>query len=146
MGLTVNAILAFGVAFEGEDLPDALAFLAEPEFNFDDWIAEAAGLPEWSGEMTEAENDRYWERKRRIVEACPVEHELHTEFGDEAGHILAVRGSLITAYWGRPVNLDLDLIVPPEDAVRAFRDWCARHGVPIDGDDPRWIMASVYAW
>jgi len=135
MGVSTDAILTFGI-----DLNDELpAFLTNAETeeehdDLDDFLAHEAGLTDWRAEG-------HYEKKRALVESCPVEIVRHCS-GEYTMYILAVRGTVRTAYRGHLTEIDpTSLVVSPEKIV-SFKKWCEDHGVEYQ--EPKWFLVSFW--
>lgn len=143
MGQSTDAqiCLGFSVGDEGDELSDVfpnLALEGDDESDFEEAIALAGGMEPW----TSAEDGRapdYYERKRAIIDACPVELIMHCS-GDYPMWILSLRGSFVRACRGQVVDIDLPRM--EESDVAKFKEWCASNGV--EWKEPKWLLTSLW--
>lgn len=133
MGTSTDGILAYGVALHDYDECgiEELPFM-EGHDDFDDLIAQLAGLPEYG------EEGHSWDKKREAVEAFPLELVRHCS-GDYPNWILAVRGTVKTARRGYPVALNGSLPTIPKEGITALNEWCEKYGIEKVWD---WYLCS----
>ena len=143
MGVSTDAILAFGFDLGLEDEPPA--FLQQegedaPSLDFEEFIQQEAGIqyPHGFGYGT-PEYDAYYQAKKAAIEACPVDLIMHCSH-EYPMYFLAVRGTESKAYRGSPTKVEAAPIEPAQ--VQAMREWCGAHG--IEWQEPAWHIFSMW--
>lgn len=141
MSQSTDAILAFGFNLTDEDESLAELFSIEDddgEFEFDEWIAQRAGVSYRSG-MSPEEYGAYSAAKDRALAECPVE--VVTHCSDEYRmHFLALRGTVTTANRGYPKAVTT--WTPEQARIDAMKAFCEEHG--LDWQAPGWHLFSYW--
>jgi hypothetical protein len=135
MGVSTNAILAFGINL-GEDLPEAMRIDDDDDcFDYDEWLQKRFGM-EW----TEDRPKDFWEKFNEARDAFPVDLISHCS-GDYPEYFLAVRGTDTTARRGCPEVIEaLPAIESADiDALKAFCD-----EIGIEWEEPKWHLFSIW--
>lgn len=134
MGTSTDGILVFGFDIGVEDEQPLENILGEGE-EFDDFIADEAGIEQWS-ENVSAD---YWQRRKIAIKSCPVELVTHCSYNYPM-YILAVRGTQLTASRGYPeevISLHVD-----QEKIDSAKNWCETHG--IEWQEPKWLLCSLW--
>lgn len=140
MGVSTNAILAFGFDL-GEELPRSLHDPdSEERFDFLEFIRREAGLEPYQagGDIT-----AYLKASDDLEAAFPVDIVEHCSAGCPM-YFLAFRGTVQIARRGYPekvMNMHADPILVTAK-VEAFRAFCDKHG--IEGRAPKWHLFSYW--
>lgn len=143
MGCSTNAILAFGIDL-GDEYPYSMRDEDDDHIDFEDYVAELLGLTgHWK-------DPGYFERKKALLEQCPVELEIHCS-GDYACYALVLKGKTTTAYRGHPKTIDPATMIVTEEEIKTFKEWCVKLGIdqaedpddpPLELDEPAWLIMS----
>jgi len=155
MGQSTNAQLCYGIAFEeGTEFPwtdDKYAF------DIDDWWLDVQGFKptveiydeegNWLNGVSRDEetvNAYYNERAefRRTMKPLPVELVTHCSC-DYQMHILAVKGTLITAIRGNPEEINPDKFWLYQEDIDALLEFCGDYGIEYE-TGPRWWLSSLW--
>lgn len=114
--------------------------------SFEDWVAGLAGLAnpsdgvsdfkEWHRVPANQEQmSAFWDAKKLAVDNCPITQIVHV---NSDGHtIVAVNGSVTSAYWGAPKE---PIMAVDENAVEAAKVFCVQNGIPFD--EPKWLLVA----
>lgn len=161
MGQSTDAILCFGVDFGDEH---EFPWETEEEY-FEDWFYNLHGLSTdalwaeyhaWAEEQggaswreyeqvcpswKDALNDLY-EQRKEALKSCPIEFVRHCS-GDYPMWIVAVKGTVRTAYRGRPIEISIDSLTDCAEMEIRAEAFCAEHGIPFE--DPQWLLASDWS-
>lgn len=87
----------------------------------------------------------YFERQREWDDAHPLPVQLvNYQSGDCAAYILAVPQSVITAYRGYPVELNISELKTNEAARKVLIDFCERFGIDCGEETPKWWLSSYW--
>lgn len=173
MGVSTDGELAFGIDF-GEDNPllerDEDGDLIEGDEDEDssdlaDFLARKTGLvspylklphevnhgpydayDDWKKENPwfEAEANEYFEAKRKLADACPLEIHLHCSY-DYPMFILAIKGTHLSASRGSPQKVNFARLnsLVTEDKLAEARKFCEEYGLPeFYGAD--WLLFSMW--
>lgn len=146
MGVSTDAILAFGVELEDEETP----YEAEDEEGYlpslEEYLAKRAGLPDPYDEPNYDEGDpgwlqrreAFWDAKKKLVDEAPIEIVTH-QHHEFPQYIVAIKGTVTTARRGYPQS---PAMVTPSAEMRAkARAFCEENEIKFPGD-PRWLLAS----
>lgn len=148
MGVSTDAILAFGVALEEEVWPydaeddDAEGFPLE----FEEYLARRAGLPDPYTELNYDPKDPAWiqrrdasfEARKKLVEDAPIEIVTH-QHHEYPCYIIAIKGTVTTARRGYPERPAM--ITPSAEMWEKARAFCEENEIKCPGD-PDWLLAS----
>lgn len=141
MGVSTDAILAFGFDL-GEELPEAFSSdSSDASFEFDEWLQVRAGAvyPEGHPGIDSVEYRTYSDACKAALDACPVDLITHCSY-DSPMRFLAIRGTHKRANRGYPVAITTPEI--PPDAVAAMKAFCDEHG--IEWQEPQWHIFSLW--
>lgn len=133
MGTSTDGIICFGFMVGEEEEP--------PEFldgfeDFDEYLDSLSGLPAY-GEPGHSFDDQ-----RKFRESCPADMVIHCSY-DYPMYILAMRGTIIRARRGYPVELDLSFFTSFDNAKeQEFLAWCEEREL-LEGD-PKWYLCSLW--
>lgn len=145
MGVSTNAILAFGINLGG------------PEGGFDpnwksdynsgrDWEDEYAsrvGISEPTHEYVKGDPayEAYWGAKRAAVKVCPVEIDTHCSY-NYPEYAVVIRAASVTAYRGTPKTLTPDQLAIKPEWRDQIRDFCTLMGLKFQ--EPTWLLYSLW--
>jgi hypothetical protein len=131
--------------------------LSEDLGEFDDMIAAANGLAEPAGEYDETRYGAYLDKRKPLIEACPV-HLIQSghDFSDVA---IALKATLISTDWDdNPLTLtahDRKLVGEGQEIQAVWAEevkaWCEKLGLPWDKiekanpEGPRWMITTGYS-
>src|ERR1019366_703573 len=132
MGVSNDAQLVFGFAFDEEDKPE---FLGEFD-DLDDYLVDKA-FPHLS---VDGPDRLLYEKRRPIIEACPAVIERHCSY-DYPMYILAVRGTRIWANRGYTEVITPEKLVVAPEKITAFKTWCEEND--IEYQEPQWLLCSM---
>lgn len=146
MGVSVNAQLCIGILFPD----DYVLPWDEVGKNLDDWWRDVRGYvpmfyPFDGGgnykpglEYGSPEVEAYFAEKRKWGEENPLPVEL-VPFGSDESYLLAVVGTLQTAYSGFPEEVRIPEMSEVRDATVKLLEFCQEFG--LEGT-PRWYLSS----
>lgn len=157
MGMSSDAILCFGFAFEEDFEFPWYDAAKEEELNFNDWWLRLRGFKpskelydkvgEWiDGREPMVEDvSRYYEEKRAFIAADPPPVELvtHNHY-DYPMTILAVPGSVVRADQGEPLAINTAMFnrAFTAEQLAALIQFCEQHNIVTA--DPQWWLCSMY--
>jgi len=139
MGVSTNAILFYGIAYDDDVEMPWEDEIMDPE----DFYARARGakIPTVEYEMDKRAHERFWDERRKLMRASGVEIGRHCS--DRYPMLyLATRETEITAYRGFPKTVDPKGLVPPKDADKKLKDFCETMGLPYR--QPEWTLVSYW--
>ena len=157
MGVSTDAIIAYGIA-----IPEDATLPWSDYEDEEDWWCDTQGFRptiespfteegEWKegdlGELEKQSEARYKERQDWLAaHPMPVEVVHHCS-GEYPMFVLAMPGSVQTAWRGSPVHLDTMPPKPTEETDRFFEvvlDFCKGFGIDTGNEIPGWLLFSYW--
>ena len=135
MGYSINSSLEYGIDLGYEDGEVFDLFRNEEGWiDFENYLCKEASLPDYAENGTQEEFDVLYERRRKIINACPVDliSYGHHEY---SSYVVIIRGK--SMYEVDPHKM-LDM---GEDRV-VIMEWCKKHGLEVE--EPKWHLCASY--
>lgn len=155
MGTSTNGEISFGIKFEEDfEFPwDSPAWSGEIE----EWWRDVNGFSVEDSPFNSEGNYKpgfsegdprigaYFDRQSDWDESHPLPVQLvNYQHIDCADYILAVPQSVITAYRGSPVELNIIELKTNEAAKNVLIKFCERFGIDCGDETPKWWLSSYW--
>ncbi len=138
MGRSATAYIFYGIDFD-ESSDDHITLSSEPEEQY----AVNCGFPKPSVPYDSFANQEihraFWTKKQELMEASDCTIETYG-YGDEPYYFIAIKSSVITAWQGDSIPVNLPEI--PSDWNQKLKDFCDKLGVQYS--PPSWKLVSYY--
>ena len=157
MGVSTDGILYFG--FDFYDADDAPEDHWNPgEEDWEERYAEAHGCVDDSGLFNEhgeyafakdspeflaarAKRDKYYDKKRAILNACPCKIDDHCS-NEYPIYFVTLKAKSAKAWRGKHVEITPELLTVTENEVNQLKEFCKDMG--IEWQEPKWYLASYW--
>ncbi len=164
MSVSTNAEISFGILFdEDHEFPwddekydtDMAEWWRDingykPPFElFDERGEYAAGIPLTKDQYGRKEAPKemvsaYFDHRHEWEKAHPLPVELvNVCSGGYPTYILAIEGSVTTAYRGSPKEISAAMLVASDEAAGVLISFCKKYGIE-GGDGPKWWLSSYW--
>lgn len=141
MGNSSDGILFFGYEVKRNDNDEYPKCISKDYAN-DDYLDPEEYYAIQMG--VKPEYDNYWEKKRPIIEKCPCEI-MNLCYWDAGEHGVAIKETILKAYWGEPKPIDLNLINKDKtEWIEQIIEYSNIMNIPYDINDIKWYLSSMY--
>ena len=133
MGVSTDAILAYGYDLEEDGVPED--------------FAETGDLGEYLGKLAGLSEDD-WQGQRALERECPVEIVSHCS-ADYPMYFLAInrntdQNNVFRIRCSRGSVVEIDLPTPTDDEIKNLHDFIEQHGFKVVGK-PGWHLMSWWS-